>query len=112
VFVDSAGCRTSRGSTAVFRFKHLTDRSLRIETEVFMRKDQRHGAIKGFIGDLIALLQSRKADIQYSGERNVLRIFRPSRIPVSLIPPTSSYILFIVIAGSPGHAAAHLRDQY
>lgn len=44
-------------------FKHLTDRYLRIETAIFMRKDQRHGSLRGFIDDLIALLQSLKTDI-------------------------------------------------
>ena len=45
-------------------FKPLADRYLRVETALFMRKDQRQGPLHEFIDDLLFRLQSLKIDAQ------------------------------------------------
>jgi DNA-binding transcriptional LysR family regulator len=54
---------TARISHTGVVFKPLADRYLRIETAIFMRHDQRYGALKDFIDDFLSRLLSLKAEI-------------------------------------------------
>lgn len=45
-------------------FKAVADQYLRIETALFVRKDQRAGHLRGFIDDLLFRLHSLKIGIQ------------------------------------------------
>lgn len=53
----------SRVSRTGVVFKTLADRYLRIETALFMRRDQRYGIIKDFTDDLLFRLQALKSEI-------------------------------------------------
>jgi DNA-binding transcriptional LysR family regulator len=53
----------ARISHAGVVFKPLADRYLRIETALFMRRDQRYGDLKDFMDDLFSRLLSLKAHI-------------------------------------------------
>jgi DNA-binding transcriptional LysR family regulator len=44
-------------------FKALSDRYLRIETVLFMRRDQRYGLVKEFIDDLLSRLHKLRSEI-------------------------------------------------
>lgn len=54
---------TARMSYAGVVFKPLADRYLRIETAIFMRRDQRYGPLKDFIDDFLSRLLSLKTEI-------------------------------------------------
>lgn len=45
-------------------FKPLTDKLMRIETVLFVRRDQMHGAVREFVHTALAELQSSKTELQ------------------------------------------------